>query len=493
MKINYLLLIFTILFSKTIYAQTNLKSVVKNATTKAPVPFATIKFDEQSGVMANEEGVFKIENDQVLKDSISISSIGYETLKVAPVNLDTVTYLKPEVLELATVFVTDKNLSIDQIIDSIQINLAKNYPQKHVQNQFFCREATTQRILNKDLGFKKSTIKEIDKHLVDSIAESLPSTTSWFVETAGSYVSDSKNKLKLTIAKALIIENDQQSKTLAEYSESIKALLKRNLKPDSYLKIKSGIVGTKIPLDSIITDKTTDKKRFENYENNYFVKHRTENYTKLISETFSNRKLPLDVFSNRNDYYFELLGFQEFKEEIVYKITFQPKEEEGFQGAFYVNITDFSVLQVTYQSTAKVYDSKFNLFGIHFNHTAHKGTIQYEKNSLGYYFPKYISIEDTELFTIQRPLKIIEKNKNVKGRRKQNELKLALNFAIQSTLKKQLINYNSKEITADSFKNQEASTSVKVNKRSAYDSEFWKGTTVLEPNTALQEFNATTD
>ena len=46
----------------------------------------------------------------------------------------------------------------------------------------------------------------------------------------------------------------------------------------------------------------------------------------------------------------------------------------------------------------------------------------FDKDENGTYSPRFIELLDGSYMGFDRPVKVIEKNKNVRGRRKQNEL-----------------------------------------------------------------------
>ena len=58
-----------------------------------------------------------------------------------------------------------------------------------------------------------------------------------------------------------------------------------------------------------------------------------------------------------------------------------------------------------------------------------------------------------EKIGIKRPLKIVEKNKNVKGRRKQNEVKGEIHFIARSIEKTELIVFETETISASVYNN----------------------------------------
>ena len=74
-----------------------------------------------------------------------------------------------------------------------------------------------------------------------------------------------------------------------------------------------------------------------------------------------------------------------------------------------------------------IFDKQFNMFGINANHINFEGSMHFSKNEEnGTYHLQYLQHRNLESFKLDRPLAIVEKNKHVKGKRNQNELKLQL-------------------------------------------------------------------
>lgn len=112
-----------------------------------PVPFATIYFENSSkGTIANADGIFKfIVPVELISDTLSISSMGYESLKIPPEK-----YLS-QILEvhLKTAIVPIKDIIIrpeipeDIVMQSFE-NRIQNYSSKQVLLTGFFRETSKQ-------------------------------------------------------------------------------------------------------------------------------------------------------------------------------------------------------------------------------------------------------------------------------------------------------------------------------------------------------------
>jgi hypothetical protein len=114
----------------------------------------------------------------------------------------------------------------------------------------------------------------------------------------------------------------------------------------------------------------------------------------------------------------------------------------------------------------------------------------FSKNDDGLYYLRYLEEELGAKVGIKRPLKIIELNKRVKGRNKQNELSLKLDMASSGINKHELILFDTEDITEQEFNAITENNTVLPTYMPNYDPEFWKGYNILEPNQAIKDFTA---
>ena len=168
-------------------------------------------------------------------------------------------------------------------------------------------------------------------------------------------------------------------------------------------------------------------------------------------------------------------------------IDYFPKSSKiSYKGRLYIHADEFALLRIDYQSTEPLRD--FNLFGVSFKVFNRYGTRMFKKNHDGKYDLYFSENYYERSFGLDRPLKIIEKNKNVKGRRKQNQLNMDIIFRGNSKIKTQYIVLNSKKLIKKDFEayNQiESEIPVKLIK---YDSNFWNGFNIIEPSQIIKDF-----
>ena len=181
MHLKYLLALLSFLFLSFANAQSFSAKVIDQET-QEPIPYATIETGLHQGMVSNEEGefTFLLENIIPTPDSIYISYMGYETKGIVFEENDGITIpLIPKLYELKEVFLTTEVLTIKEIIKKVKDSLDKNYAFNLTKKKIFFRQSEINNIKKMDFGFKKSTIDELNKELLDSITKLLPKKSSY--------------------------------------------------------------------------------------------------------------------------------------------------------------------------------------------------------------------------------------------------------------------------------------------------------------------------
>lgn len=488
-----LLCSFLVIGVTYIQAQT-ISGKIIDEETQAPLPYTTIKYGENNGAISNEEGDFNITltKQYTEKDSVYFSSIGYAT-KALPLgkNIDTLIVLKPEAVELSSVYLTNEKLTADEIIDRVEENLTKNYNKNYTKNRFFMRESFNQYYKKLNFQYKKSSIKEITKGLIDSMISTIPKRTAFHNETLGDfYAKKDETNNKVTILKTSKLYNKNQEVSFEGLQDKFMEVLNKNVKKDSYLKIKSGLFGTKVSVDSIVNTAKNSEEIKDNYEQNNYFFSRKKSLTAMVNRLFYEEDSEVNVIHKSNRYDFVLEDYVFIEDNFCYVIAFTPGRFEDLGGKLYINTEDFAVLRIDYKNTGLVYDKVFNMLGVNINHMTFKGTMIFSKSTDNTYRLKYVSHTNGRSFKLDRPLTVIEKNKHVKGRRKQNELKLQMQFNIIDLNKKELIVFDNNKVTNHEYNAIKETKKVDVKYFSSYNADFWKGYNIIEPNQAIKEFTA---
>lgn len=497
---------YTILFLLTINlleAQT-LTSVVLDSTTQKPIPYATILL-KNKGVITNEEGRFTFLLDEGITetDSLKISCIGYESVGKPLNQFDgNVINLSPKAIELREVIVSNKNYTADEIIDLVEENLEKNYPlDDYAKKRLFYRNSSFNRMTKTNFTIKESTIDAFNQKFIDSIIQTVPKSNSYYTEILGDlYGNLEKDSQKLYLIKASELYDKSKEVDMEKLEEKFNDIIKKNVKTNSYFKIKSGLFGTKIDADEIFesdidsTDVAAVNKEIEEKKEN--EKHRKENFAnyrkRTLGKLFNNLPINNDTDYNfitkSRKYKYTLKEFTYLGNDAVYVVDFISKGSADYEGTLYINSDDFALIRADFENIKPV--QSFNLLGISTKTYLSKGKVIFFKETNGKYGLRYFESEIGSRIGIKRPLKIIEKNKIVKGKNKQNELSGKIDVVFTSVEKSEIVVFNSESISENEFVAFKEEHSVLPTYMAKYDPEFWKGYNIMEPNTAIREFTS---
>lgn len=505
MRYHYFLFFPLIFASFYSYSQESIQGKIIDSTSQKPIPFATISINNTSGVISNDDGDFLIYlNKKLLEtDSLFIRCLGYESKGFLIKSFQKkVVFLNAKTIELDEVLLTNKNYSAEEIIVKVKENLQTNYEMKPTESRLFYRTSNATNMLKNDVFIKESTIPEINQKFIDSLLKALPKYNQEHTEIlADLYSKKTANyEAKLDIIKAAYLFDENTELDFEVYEDKIQTILRKHVKRDSYFKIKSGILGTKQAIDSSFFDTEKkekpneteafleEKKKQEQERKNNFLKYSKSTISKLEKNSFTNKDSDLNFLEKENRYHFTLEDYTFLNDDFVYKISFYPKRSEDYNGVLYINTTNFAIVRMDYQNTKDL--KRFNLFGVSYKEYLKKGTLIYNKNSNNTYTLKFAEEETANNFGFKRPLTLIEKNKNTKGRRKQNEVTANLHFILANTSKKELVVFESEQISESAYSNYEEKPKVKPTKLSKYDPDFWKGYNIIEPNQAIRDFRS---
>ncbi|MER3375069.1 MAG: carboxypeptidase-like regulatory domain-containing protein [Allomuricauda sp.] len=476
-------------------AQT-ISSKLVDAKTQKGILYATIQYGEHKGVITNDEGRFSFMLEGgTAPDSIYISSMGYEKKGFALTQLqDSLVLLQPKAIALSGVYVFNEELEVDEIIEKMVERVPQNINKEPIKQRFFLRQSEFATINKVDFGFKKSSIAELNKELMDSLALSIPKNGHHYTESLGDLYKNN-GKYKLDIIKAADLYDKNQVGSFEELGERMQTIFTENIKPDSYLKIKSGIFSQKVQVDSILSDMEEEqaeqaeevKKNLDKKKNTGLVDSQRHAFTELLTELYYNEDSKLDLISKTRRYDFSLVGYAEIADAGVYVIDFEPKRSSAdFKGRLYINIADFALMRLDVQNTDRL--RNFRLLGITYREVLYKGTMRFAKLPNGKYDLRFMDFTFGRYFAVDRPLKVVEKNKHVKGRRKQNELLLNIDFRMSPTQKWELVVFDQDLVSEDQFTNFTEDKTARATYMPTYDPEFWQGHTIMEPNQAIREF-----
>ena len=460
---------------------------VKDSLTEKSIPFASIYIKSGDGAVTNEEGYFRLKTNTLQeKDSIYVSCMGYETLAIPYSKFnDTIFYLKPKTIELNTIILSNKQLAVEDIVKKIQENTSEKYDLGLNKKKLFFRETGQQKFNSLKVKIKKTSIPILNQVFWDSVLLKVPRENDWYFEFIGNlYGNYTKEKQKLELLKALDLQDKSKTELFKNFEKLFDNILKKNVKTNSFFKVRSGIIGGKVEAEDIgIKDTLTKEQKIQKKKDNY-LKSRKGILTNIISELFDKEELDLVILNKSSKYKFIQTDFTYLGNTPVYIIDFRPNGNADFKGRIYVDADLLALIRLEYTNVQPIRD--FSMFGVYFKEDMRKVVIQFKKMNTGKYFLEYFDYTTGFEGGFDRPLVVTEKNKIVKGRNKQNQLKMDLNISNRNKQRYQLIVFDTKKIDDNTFKNFEETGKILPENKTAYDPDFWKGYSIIEPNEAIK-------
>lgn len=492
--------IITLFFIFNLNAQ-EISSRLLDSITKEPVPFATIIFKKR-GTVSNEEGRFSFiyGKNATPNDTLKISCIGFKTI-AEPLTYfkDSIIYMAPQTNELKEVILTNKNYTPEEIIKKVKENITKNYNTDLTTKRLFFRSSNHQNLSRLNYKLRKSTIKEFNEQFIDSVIQSLPKNNSYYSDVLCDLYGDltvAKQKIALIKAAELYDKNNEIS--FEGMEKKLNAIIEKNVKKDSYFKFKSGIFGQKVTMEELagkevdtssaekLKKMMEEKKKMEANRKKHFANYKKRDVANLMKNLFFQEDTNLNFLKKSNRYKFELRELTYLGENAVYVLDFKPKRSEDYKGTLYVDISDFAVVRADYENVKPL--KSFSLLGVSYKENLAKGKVIFSRGDHNKYNLKYLEYETGTRVGVKRPFKIIEKNKHVKGRRKQNELSMKIDLVMTSKDKREVVVFDTNTLTTSEYETYKENNTVLPVYQKAYDPEFWKGYNIIEPNKAIREY-----
>lgn len=492
MKIKsvFFLLIILLISSALLNAQ-ELTAVVKDSISQKVIPFASIYVNSGSGVVSNEEGHFRLQYDaSEEKDSLFISCMGYKTLNIPFSKVkDTVFYLSPKTIELNSIILSNNQLDVKEILKEIQKDIPEKYELGLTKKKLFFRETGSQEFKILDVKIKKTSITEFNQTFWDSTLVKIPRKNSWYFELIGNLNGDyNKKNQKLELLRALELEDKEKTAIFENIEKLFDTILKQNVKSNSFFKVRSGIIGGKVEADEIndtSEDTLTSKQKIQK-EKDDFLKWRKRVLSNSIISLFDEEKLDLTILKKASKYKFTQTDFTYLGDTPVYIINFYPDGNADFKGKIYVDADKLALIRIEYKNIQPIRD--FSMFGVSFKEDLREVIVQFKKTASEKYSLEYFDFNTSFEGGFDRPLVITEKNKIVKGRNKQNQLKMDLNVVNRNNQRYQLVIFETIPLDIHVFEDfQEKAKILPVN-RITYDPDFWEGYMIIEPNASIKEF-----
>ncbi|WP_299677743.1 hypothetical protein [uncultured Dokdonia sp.] len=474
-----------VLFTIQLQAQSTTFQLVETET-GLPIPFAAIEYGENTGTITNEEGYFSIPKEQMaLKNTIHISSLGYDPITL---NYDEYAFAKapialsPSVNTLNTVYLNNKRISVDTIMNRMFRNRGKNYTYTSKKQRVFSRKSGKSTSKGLEIKYKKDTNlsrKELDR-INKKLAETDLSVNANYSEVLADYYTNDISQTKLDIIKATELSD---GKNKGDVSDKAMATI-RNILEDSTktYKVKTGWIKVEDSLsfrDMVgKQDSLADKieTKFSKKDIDYLV------HSNNFFSQFSN----FDFITTQNRYKYILEEVWDTEDDRIYKIRFEPKKRKGkYAGTILINDSDYAVLKINYTYADGKRGRNLNfkwLLGFKYTETGYQGTLTTRKTNDGTYVTSYIKEEQEREIYVNRPLKLVE-----------NKTKHKMKFNVKTTQvllqKTELFFISDTPLTDTDYTTISEKQYVPIEKLTEYNDTTWKNYEILEPLNEMKHYN----
>lgn len=233
-------------------SKTEIKGIVLDEAKQTALPYTNIYvLNNNKGTITNEKGHFTLNiSDLNGNDTVRFQYIGY---KIKLLTVDELissgnVYLSEEIINLSELIVFGEVPDLKTIVKNVLLYKDSNYREITSKRQFFLRDRDIADFNKFNLNYKKSTIDELDRNMIQTIEDKMPDFVTSFTDFLGYYYSN-KNKddsvkqkldpIRMVSLKEEYIEDLKNLETIFEgiFSET---------NDDEYWKVRSGIFGSKL-------------------------------------------------------------------------------------------------------------------------------------------------------------------------------------------------------------------------------------------------------
>ena len=453
---------------------------VIDSISEKPIAYSNVYFSNNNGLITDGTGNFELIKSQLSQnDSMYVSMIGYDKKSFLVNNFnDSLIKLVQSPIQLSSVFLTSKKLSSDEIILSVIKNIEMNYEKEFTENKIYLSRKSNSITEKFTIDKFKSTVPNINSSLIDSLLANLKKDNNSGLETLAYYYKNFEDEAqKIKIIKSRETYN-KQGEVLESISKKMEEAFKNELKSDSYFKIRSGIFGGNLDIDGLEEIDSTNiesVKKFEKKEINEkddFANSQIRTINRLYNSLFFEKDSYLNFILKPNKYIFSEPKIDFLGNDLVYIIEATPKGRGKYSGILYINTDDFAVVRIDFKNIKPVYNIK--LLGVFVNIYLRDGKMILSKFENKKYSLSYFKINSGRRVGFDRPLKLIEKNKNVKGRRKQNQISFRMDIISDEKTITELQVFDSKKISKEEFENLKNKNQVLPEYSEEFISNFWE-------------------
>lgn len=475
-------------------ADTTITGLVLDVETKAPMPFTSVAVSGRSiGTISNAEGRFVLNLTGVSEsDTIAFSHVGYQTLRVTCAQLrgkDRI-YLQPAAVTLSEVAIYARQLTAEEIVERVREHYPENHPTPNQRQRLFLHKYEKARFpRSNQIHIKSSDFSGLDPQTFNELFAKLPDE---FVEYQDALIElyHYEGSESLLPIEAISLEESSMKDLSKEMETKLETFFEdieqTNGQEDVYYKFRSGIFSMKAEpgeeADSVWLENKNDSLHYHipTEQVHGEVQYLTQHYAHIQSKNW-------EFINSTSKYQYTLGEVTIFQDELVYPVSFVPKNRGLFEGTMYISTSTFALLQLDFAFAEGKSNENIQFLGVGHSMNFKKGRVIYERAGSGYHV-KYVYAEQHETASIDRSFSVMKKEKRFLWDKTLNEAKIAteLRFDIKSYW--ELLVLDREAIEQGQFEAAEQPLTMKYRKEYVYSPEMWDNATVIAPTSELKKY-----
>lgn len=478
----YLLFISVELSAQT---EAHLHGRIVNSTNQALAYASVYVLKNGEGVISNEDGYFSIKTDGLsAQDSVRFQYLGYAEQKLSLGELmeTPIVRMQARITTLGELLVYGDPPKAEDIVKMVLKKRKENYPGLSSKAEVFIRERYTQEISKLSLDHKKSSVKEVDEKVIETLEQHIPRNSTWYTDFLGAaYEQYEDDELQLKLVPKKVVSLKQEDLKELEYIEEIFKDLAVNTSQEEYWKIKTGILSQKIDLE---LDSTPEDLR---EEDNRKMKYYRPAIRSHISFADMEDDDEWEFLHSTRKYDFTLLGGSRLGGESVYIIDFTPRRSGLFAGRLFIGVENYALLRADYSYADGRLGTDVHLFGVGYTKNGFDVSVTFEKVEDGYAL-KYLSKRSAYLIRLDRKFSLIKKRERFLFDKELHEIKTGLVLDLYENNSVELLVLNRSQISPSEYKAVQEVESMKVIYVDQFREDLWKGYSIIEPTKAMKEY-----
>lgn len=472
--------------------------LVLDSKSQSPLPYAHIYvLAKHTGAVSNENGEYAIAISKLEPgDTLRFQYMGYKTEKL------TVEYLQasPDVLmvenifNLSQVLVFGSNPDPRDIVKKVIENKDRNYKRTTSRQKVFVRERDMQDMNEFRLKYKKSSVPQLDRDMIDLVEEKFPDNFTSFTDFLGDlyFNKNLEDSVTFKIEPDRTVSLKEKDMADLEQLEKIFEEVFANTNSDEYWKMRSGIFGSKLDMEDESDTLQADTLNVKPEKDTLAENERRIKYYRwglLHKQKFPGMddKKEWEFLYNTGRYKYTLAGGTRVNGEEVYIIDFSPRHKGLYEGRLFISTETYALIRADYEYAPGKVGLEVQLLGIGYTEAMFGGSVYFEKQDSTYAL-KYFSYKSASRASINRKFSLIKKRKRWLFDKTLMEVKARLTMAMTMHESVEYLVLESEPISDEEFAGFREKEKMDIILVDQFDDRLWEGYTIIEPVKQMREY-----